>query len=196
MEREIILTGVGGQGVQLGGQILARAATLEKREVMYLGTYGGTMRGGSTDTTIVVADGPIESPPIVSRIDSGLAMHHAFWKPVAAKLRPGALVIVNSTVFDAGFEHGDARVFEVPATRLASELGNSLGASLVLVAAYANLTGLVSVESLVEAMRQSVPAYRRQHLEANERTLREGYLALPGGVAPTWGDAPVEGGAR
>jgi 2-oxoglutarate ferredoxin oxidoreductase subunit gamma len=186
MEREIILTGVGGQGVQLGGQILARAATLEKREVMYLGTYGGTMRGGNTDTSIVVADGPIHSPPILSQIDSALAMHHAFWQPVVKKLRPGGLVVVNSTVFEGAIASEDARIFEVPATRLASDLGNPLGASLILIAAYANLTGLVKVESLVEAMRQSVPAYRRQHLEANERTLREGFLALPADAVATW----------
>ena len=59
MEHEIMSTGIGGQGVQLAAQILARAATLEDRQVMYLGTYGGTMRGGNTDTTIVIADGHI-----------------------------------------------------------------------------------------------------------------------------------------
>src|SRR5690606_41928167 len=46
-EREVMWTGIGGQGVQLAATILARAATLEGREVMSLGTYGGTMRGGN-----------------------------------------------------------------------------------------------------------------------------------------------------
>ncbi len=48
-----MLTGVGGQGVQLAAQVLGRAAVHEGREVMMLGTYGGTMRGGSTDSTLV-----------------------------------------------------------------------------------------------------------------------------------------------
>jgi len=32
MERELLITGIGGQGVQLAAQVLARAATLEGRE--------------------------------------------------------------------------------------------------------------------------------------------------------------------
>lgn len=179
-----MLTGTGGQGVQLGGQILARAATLEGREVMTLGTYGGTMRGGSTEVSILVADASIESPPIVPRVDSALVMHHAFWQSVARKLRGDSLVVVNSTVFEGDAE--GARLFEVPATKLAADLGNPMGASLVLIAAYANLTGLVALESLVDAMRQSVPAYRQQHVEANERTLREGFAALPENAVPAW----------
>ena len=67
MERELLLTGVGGQGVQLASQVLGRAALAECREVMVLGTYGGTMRGGSTDSCVVAADEPIRTPPIVSR---------------------------------------------------------------------------------------------------------------------------------
>ena len=68
MERELLITGIGGQGVQLSAQVLARAATLEGREVMYLGLYGGMMRGGNTDSTVVIADGPILAPPVVSRV--------------------------------------------------------------------------------------------------------------------------------
>ena len=62
MERELMLTGIGGQGVQLAAQVLARAATLEGREVMLFGSYGGMMRGGNTDATLVVADGRPPGP--------------------------------------------------------------------------------------------------------------------------------------
>src|SRR5947199_7128852 len=101
MEREVLITGIGGQGVQLAAQVLARAATLEDREVMFLGLYGGMMRGGNTDSTIVIADGPIAAPPVVSRAWSAIAMHDDYWPPVEAKLRPGALVLVNDATFGA-----------------------------------------------------------------------------------------------
>jgi len=65
VEREVLLTGIGGQGVQLAATILARAATREGRHVMTLGTYGGCMRGGNTDSSVLVADRPISTPPIV-----------------------------------------------------------------------------------------------------------------------------------
>ncbi len=186
MEREILLTGIGGQGVQLGAQVLARAAAREDRGVMLLGTYGGSMRGGPTDSTLIVADGDVDAPPIVSRAWSAIAMHHAFWDPLRPKLRPGAVVVLNSSLFEADVDRRAHRVFDVPATQIASERGSPLAASMVLVSAYAALTGLVGVESLVEAMRESVPAYRRQHLEANEGALRAGFASVPGKAAPAW----------
>ena len=67
------------------------------------------------------------------------------------------------------------RVVELPATQLAQELGNPLTASLVMLGAFAGLTGLVGLDALVAGMRDSVPAYRSQHLEANEQALRAGF---------------------
>ena len=48
---------------------------------MFFGVYGGMMRGGPTDSTVVVADGPITSPPVVSRAWSAIAMHDEHWAP-------------------------------------------------------------------------------------------------------------------
>ncbi len=184
-----MLTGIGGQGVQLGAQVLARAAAHEERSVLLLGTYGGSMRGGPTDSTLIVADGEIAAPPIVSRAWSAIAMHHAFWEPLRPKLRPGAVVVLNASLFEGALDREAQRVFDVPATQIAAENGSPLAASMVLVSAYAALTGLVGVESLVAAMRESVPAYRRQHLETNEAALRAGFASVPRDAAPAWDDS-------
>ena len=186
MEREIMFTGIGGQGVQLSAQILARAAVREGRHVMTLGTYGGTMRGGNTENTVVVADEPIVAPPIVARTWSALAMHHRYWDEVQRKLRPDAVVVLNSSLFEGDVDRDACRVFDVPATAMASDLGGPMAASQVLLGAYARLTGLAGIESLVEAMRESVPAYRQEHLETNERALRAGFDAAPDQAAPAW----------
>ncbi|HVN39762.1 MAG TPA: 2-oxoacid:acceptor oxidoreductase family protein [Myxococcota bacterium] len=185
LEREILFTGVGGQGVQLAAQVLARAAMLEGRHVMLLGTYGGTMRGGNTDATLVVADAPISSPPIVSRAWALLAMHHQFFAPLRGKLRPGSLVVANSTVFTASLDR-TWRAFEVPATARATELGSPVVGAMVLIGAFARITGLVSLASLEEAMRACVPSYRRQHVELNERALHAGFEHAPADAAPAW----------
>jgi 2-oxoglutarate ferredoxin oxidoreductase subunit gamma len=191
MEIEIMFTGIGGQGVQLAAEILAQAAAIEARQVMCLGVYGGTMRGGNTDSTVVIADAPISAPPIVSFVASALAMHHAFWKPIERKLRPGAVVVLNASVFEGEIDSKSAAVFEVPATEIATELGAPLAASLVLLAAYVSLTGIVKLESLVEAMSQTLPSYRRQFFEANERALRAGFDALRVVRPSVWGDPGV-----
>jgi Pyruvate/2-oxoacid:ferredoxin oxidoreductase gamma subunit len=51
MERELLFSGLGGQGIQLPGRTLGRAALLEDRAVLVFGAYGGEMRSCDTDVT-------------------------------------------------------------------------------------------------------------------------------------------------
>ena len=161
---------------------------------MFFGIYGGMMRGGNTDSTVVVADGPITAPPVVPRAWSAIAMHDEFWAPVEPRLRADGFVLVN----DSTFTHeilAPVTVHRVGATELATELGNPLGGAMVMVGAYGALTGLVGADALVEAMRASVPSYRQQHVAANERTIRAGWEAVPAGAHPAWAHDPVAAGA-
>ncbi len=185
MEREVLLTGIGGQGVQLAAQVLARAATLEHREVTYLGIYGGMMRGGNTDSTVIIADAPITAPPLVSHAWAAIAMHDAHWPPVEQKMRAGSIVFVNDATFNTGVR-ADLRLLRVPATTVAADLGNALGGSMVMLGAFAATTGIVSIEALVDAMRASIPPYRTQHIEANEDALRAGAELLDANEFPAW----------
>jgi Pyruvate/2-oxoacid:ferredoxin oxidoreductase gamma subunit len=185
MEREVLITGIGGQGVQLAAQVLARAGAIERREVMFLGLYGGMMRGGNTDSTVVIGDGPIAAPPVVSRAWSAIAMHDDYWPPVEAKLRPGGLVLVNDTTFTATIR-ADVTVHRVPASTVATNLGNAMGGSLVMLAAFAATTGIVTCDALVAGMRASIPPYRTQHIESNERVIRAGWELLPARAFPAW----------
>jgi Pyruvate/2-oxoacid:ferredoxin oxidoreductase gamma subunit len=189
-EYELLMTGIGGQGVQLGAQVVARAATLEGREVMFFGIYGGMMRGGNTDSTVVVADAPITAPPVVARAWSAIAMHDEFWEPLESKLRPDGVVLVN----DSTFEHditAPVNIVRLQATELAAEIGNPQAGTMVMVGAYSALTGLVGLDAVVEGMRESIPSYRSQHIEANERALRAGYDAVTAGQYPAWTEVPV-----
>ncbi len=185
-EREVLLTGIGGQGVQLAAQVLARAAVREDRDVLLFGVYGGAMRGMNTDGTVVVGDGPIQSPPLLSRSWSAIAMHDRYWAPVAPKIRDGGVVVVNDSTFAADLRGVTARSFRVQASELAAEVGNELAASMVILGAYAAITGLVSLDALHAGMRDSVPAYRRQHIEINEQALTAGFGAVDRLAAPAW----------
>jgi Pyruvate/2-oxoacid:ferredoxin oxidoreductase gamma subunit len=145
---------------------------------MFFGVYGGMMRGGPTDSTVVVANGPISTPPVVARAWSAIAMHDEHWAPIEPRLREHAIVLVNETTFSHSIT-APVTVHRVRATEVATELDNPLGASMVMVGAYAGHTGIVGVEALVTAMRDSIPSYRVQHADANERTLRAGWELLP-----------------
>ena len=186
MERELLVTGIGGQGVQLATQVLARALTLEGRYVMSLGTYGGTMRGGNTDASLVLADRPISSPPIVASAWSGLLMHHLFWEGTHVRLRPRAVLVVNALIFDPAIDLTKYQAHAVPAVEIATASGSPLAAAMVMVGAYAGLTGAVSLEALNAAMEQSLPSYRRKLLDTNVAALSAGYAHAPPGRHPAW----------
>jgi Pyruvate/2-oxoacid:ferredoxin oxidoreductase gamma subunit len=188
VEIEIMMTGIGGQGVQLIAQTLARAATLEDRDVMLLGTYGGTMRGGNTDSTMVIADQPVSSPPMLSKIGVALAMHHEFWGNLEMRLRPGAVVILNDSVFVGDVTDKDVIVHRIPATKLANDLKLPMGAAMVFLGAYAKLSGIVSLESLIAAMTASLPSYRTQHIESNTKALTAGYESVEANLSPAWAE--------
>jgi Pyruvate/2-oxoacid:ferredoxin oxidoreductase gamma subunit len=195
IEREVFLTGIGGQGVQLAARVLALAAMREGRNVMSLGTYGGTMRGGNTESTVVVADGPIASPPVVSRGWSAVVVHPRYWGALRRKLQPDGVVVFDSSFassFDSSFEGdfedglGAARTFPVDASAIARDADAARAGSLVLLGAYSAVTALVSLDSLVAAVAEALPPYRQQHLDANTRALAAGHRALPAGVAAAW----------
>ncbi len=182
----MLLTGIGGQGIQLAAQVLAEAALEEGRDVQLFGAYGGMMRGGSTEATLVVSDGSIEAPPTAGSAWAALVMHHEFAEPVLCRVRSGGLVLVNTSVWDGPPERGRFEVVEVPATDEAVEVGNVLTAAMVMLGALAAVSALVSLDALGQAVARCVPPYRRQHVEANRRALAAGARTVPTATFPAW----------
>jgi Pyruvate/2-oxoacid:ferredoxin oxidoreductase gamma subunit len=186
MERELLMTGIGGQGIQLAAQVLALAAVAEAREVMLFGSYGGMMRGGNTEATLVVADGPIAAPPTVGSTWSALVMHHDYWESTRDRLRDDSVVLLNSTVFAAPWQPAASQlVVRVPATEIAPA-----AASLALLGAYAAVTGLVRLESLIDVLPAALPVYRQHTVAANAAALRAGAAhcstEVTTNLAPAW----------
>ena len=187
MEREILLSGIGGQGVQLAANVLAHAALAEGRDVQLFGPYGGMMRGGNTDAELVVADDRITAPPTVGSAWAAVLLHPDYADPVLARVRPAGLVLRNSVLWDRPLERVDIEVVDVPATDLAVEAGHVMAAAMVMLGALAGLTALVELEGLCAAVRACVPPYRQQHLELNDRALQAGAAAVaPSSAYEAW----------
>ena len=186
LEREVMWTGIGGQGVQLAARILALAATHDGREVMSLGTYGGTMRGGNTDATVVVANAPIDSPPMVSKAWAAIVVHPRFFEPFAPRLREQGVVFADADLLEEPLPETRAELVGIDATRRAREAEAPKAAALVLLGAFARATGLVTPEALDAALAESLPSYRRHFLEANRRALAIGAEAVAPDSWPAW----------
>ena len=178
MEKDVVLTGIGGQGVQLAATVLARGAVIDGKYVSMLGVYGGEMRGGPTGSTLIVSDDPVQAPPKVSTAWSVISFHPKFWGMVSDKASQGTLVVYNSDLSDNEHEAGVYRGVPIPATSIARSLGSENLASMVMIGAYARITGMVSLEALKRAMEGSIPKYRTDRIEGNARALDAGYALV------------------
>jgi len=180
VEHEILMTGIGGQGIQLAARTVAEAAIADGRRVQMFASYGGMMRGGNSDAAVVVADRPVTAPPVISAAWAALIMHHEHAARVWAAVRPGGVAVVNASVVGAVGrpERNDITALDVDALDIATALGSPVAASLVLVGALVSATGLVSAESLLATPERVLPGYRAQSADTNRRALRAGLDAV------------------
>jgi Pyruvate/2-oxoacid:ferredoxin oxidoreductase gamma subunit len=147
------------------------------------------MRGGNTESTLILGAAPISAPPIVARAWAGIGAHPRYWAAVRAKLRSGGVAVWNADLFGAGADAGAARALPVHATTLATENGAARAAALVLVGALAGATALLRLESLITAMEEALPPYRREHTARNAAALRAGFESAPRDLAAAWSAA-------
>jgi len=129
MQRDVIMAGFGGQGILLIGKMLAYAGMHEGKQVSWLPSYGPEMRGGTCNCTVVVSDKPVGSPVIRSP-RAVLAMNLPSLEKFEADIRPGGLLLINSSLIDRGSKRDDLTVIKVPANQLAADLGNPRGANM------------------------------------------------------------------
>jgi Pyruvate/2-oxoacid:ferredoxin oxidoreductase gamma subunit len=189
VEREILFSGIGGQGVQLGAQLLARAAVAEGRTVQLFGSYGGMMRGGNTDATLVIADEPVAAPPTVDSAWSAIVLHPAYAGWIGGRLHDGGLALVNSTVLtedDDLMLPAGVELVEVPAAQVAVEVGTPALTCMVALGAYVTATGIVALDALADALPESLPPYRHQHIASSERALAAGAALVPAPLTRAW----------
>jgi len=170
---DILLAGFGGQGILLAGRVLAGAALRAGRNVLVNNYYEGFVRGGISECTIVIASGEIGSPVrsrpmVVAALDARAV---ANW---GAKTDPRGMLLVNVSLIGDVLRPADRTVHAIPATELATSVGNPMGASLAMVGALASLTGAVALTDCTDALEEAMPAHRRAHLEKNLAALRRG----------------------
>src|SRR5258705_97804 len=122
MEREIIFTGIGGQGIQLMAKVLAQAAAADGKQVMLFGVYGGAMRGSASESKLVIGDEGVQAPRIIRPCGSIVAMRPRPWPGLAPKSRPDGQLFLNEPMVPQKPRPERATIL-VPATRLAEQAG-------------------------------------------------------------------------
>jgi 2-oxoglutarate ferredoxin oxidoreductase subunit gamma len=89
-------------------------------------------------------------------------------------IKPGGVLVVNSSLVPQKSERGDIRVFYIPATDMAIELGNVRLANVICLATLVEATGVVSLEAIRQALDDHLPERHRKLLGLNMEAMDKG----------------------
>lgn len=167
---EVRISGLGGQGVVLAGEILGRATAYDGKYVVQTQSYGAEARGSVTKSEVIISDNKIGFPK-VRRCDILVAMSQsAVEKHLKDLKEKGTLIVDEDLVKD--IPETQAKIFRIPATKTAEKLLKSrLYANVVMLGALTKITGIVKETTVEKATVDSVPESAR---EANITGFREG----------------------
>ncbi|MFP4032934.1 MAG: 2-oxoacid:acceptor oxidoreductase family protein, partial [Desulfococcaceae bacterium] len=126
-------------------------------EVAWIPSYGPEMRGGTAYCTVVIGDRPIGSP-IIKNPAHLVAMNRPSLEKFAPAVRPGGVILVNSSLTPVAAGREDVDELLVPATGIANEIGSVKAANIVALAAFVARSGIVDFEQLREAVREEFAA--------------------------------------
>ena len=154
---EILIGGVGGQGVVLSGILLGTAATMfGGKKAVQTQSYSSELRGGSARAEVIISEEPV-SDPQVRKPDILIVLAEDALSKYLKRIKPRGLLVIDSDLVK-GVPKGDYEILSVPATSLADkEMGNIIVANLIILGALIKRTGVLSVESMEKAIEVSVP---------------------------------------
>ena len=174
MYHEIIMGGVGGQGIMVIGNLLAQAAFKENLNVTYLPIYGVEKRGGQADCTVVIDTEEIGSP-VVGSPQYCIIMSKSALSKYALRIKPGGLLLLNRSLVDPGdVPRNDLDILAVPAMEIAQDLGNDRLGNMVILGAFVGKTNLVHLDTLIAVLPEIFEERHHHLLPANAEAIRKG----------------------
>ena len=176
MLEQVLFAGFGGQGMLLAGQFLAEAGRLEGRYVSWLPSYGPEMRGGTANCSVCISDHEVSSP-VITQASCAVVMNRPSMDKFENIVRPGGLLIVNSSLIDVKARRDDIEVVYVAASEISEQVKNPRGANLVVLGAYLQRTGAVRPESVIDAMVEKMGESKSRFIEGNTKALYAGMQA-------------------
>jgi len=169
---EIRVAGFGGQGVILAAIVIGKAASIyENGYATMTQNFGPEARGGACSAQLVLSGDPVLYP-YVTQPDILIVMSQEAYVKFAPELNPSGTLIVEEDLVRIGNLPAGTRVYSCPATRIAEELGKRFVLNVVMVGFFAAVGKALQVDSLKQAVLDSVPPASR---ELNAAAFEAGY---------------------
>jgi 2-oxoglutarate ferredoxin oxidoreductase subunit gamma len=152
---EVRISGLGGQGVVLAGQILGRAAAYDGKNVIQTQSYGAEARGSVAKSEVIVSDEKIGFP-MVRKCNILVAMNQDALDKYLKDLKEDGVLIVDSS-YVKKIPETNAKIFKIPATEHAEKaFGNRIYANMLMLGALTKVTRIVSEKAMKKAIQNTV----------------------------------------
>ena len=178
---EIRIAGFGGQGVILSAIVLGKAASIyENGFATMTQNFGPEARGGACSAQLVVSDSPVLYP-YTTQPDIMVIMSQEAYNRFAHEIKPGGMLIIEEDLVRVSNMNRDKRIYAIPATRIAEQLGKRMVLNSVMVGFFTSVTKLLSADAVRKAVADSVPPnFRELNLKAFDKGYEYGVTAQVG----------------
>lgn len=168
-----MVAGFGGQGVLSLGMVLAYAGMVEGKEISWMPSYGPEMRGGTANCITILSAQKISSP-ILSQFDTAIVLNQPSMDKFAPRVKPGGLLLYESANILQPSTRTDIEIRGVPAMTEALLMKNGKIMNMIMLGAYLELKPLVSLDSILEALKKVLPEKYHHLLPVNRAALEKG----------------------
>ena len=179
---EIRIAGFGGQGVILSAIVLGKAASIHQGEYATMTqNFGPEARGCACSAQLMLSDQPVLYP-YVTQPDVLVVMSQEAYTKFAPELKDGGTLLIERDLVRVTETSAQTRIYSIPATRIAEELGKRMVLNIVMVGFFAAVTQLLKPDAVRNAIADSVPSsFRDLNLKAFDKGYEYGQAALAAG---------------
>ena len=169
---EIRFSGFGGQGIIRCGLIAGKALSLfDNKHATLTQSFGPEARGSACSSQLVVSDDRVLYPYITIP-EILISMSQEAYDKYETELRDDGILIIDKDLVKPKPLRGKIKMYAIPSTRFAEELGNRIFANLVMMGFFTAITKIVSPEAMKKALPGLVPD---RFLDLNIKAFDMGY---------------------
>mgnify|MGYP002740525666 FL=1 len=173
MTCELVIAGFGGQGVLSMGKILAYSGLMEDKNVSWMPSYGPEQRGGTANVTVIISDEAVSSP-LVNEYDVVIALNQPSVDKFTPRVKPGGILIYDTNGVTHIPEREDIKIYEVPATDEANNMGNAKVFNMLILGATLSVHPMLPLDSIRKGLEKSLPERHHKLIPMNMKALERG----------------------
>lgn len=159
--------------MMLAGKLLAQAAMLDGKYITFFPSYGTEVRGGTAHYHLIVSTEEIYSP-VVEIADSLLIMNQPSYLKFTSRLKQEGTLFLNASMVAQVENDNEHTIINIPATEIASDLGNVLVSNMVMTGAFNAIKKLVPTAKLLDCLQGMLIGKKASLFEINRLAIKRG----------------------